>query len=153
MSSAIAADPRDGRLLAQAPVQGASGYVVSMQTGAGTVGDALYTLRLSAALAFLVCVLAALVLSRDLANRFQTGITDLAARCRALANGEPLPPRRRQGASDELDNLAREFDAMAGRLRHAAEGRERALAAQTRGQLVLTALGPGFTASCVSMAA
>jgi len=30
---------------------------------------------------------------------------------------------------------------------------ERALAAQTRGQLVLTALGPGFTASCVSMAA
>jgi alkylresorcinol/alkylpyrone synthase len=30
---------------------------------------------------------------------------------------------------------------------------ERALAAQTRGQLVLTALGPGFTASCLAMAA
>jgi alkylresorcinol/alkylpyrone synthase len=30
---------------------------------------------------------------------------------------------------------------------------ERALAAQTRGNLVLTALGPGFTASCVSLAA
>ena len=30
---------------------------------------------------------------------------------------------------------------------------ERALAAKTQGQLVLTALGPGFTASCVSMAA
>jgi alkylresorcinol/alkylpyrone synthase len=30
---------------------------------------------------------------------------------------------------------------------------ERALAAKARGQLVLTALGPGFTASCVSMAA
>ena len=30
---------------------------------------------------------------------------------------------------------------------------ERALAAKTRGQLVLTALGPGFTASCMAMAA
>ena len=30
---------------------------------------------------------------------------------------------------------------------------ERVLAAKTRGQLVLTAFGPGFTASCVSMAA
>jgi len=30
---------------------------------------------------------------------------------------------------------------------------ERALAAKARGQLVLTALGPGFTASCVSLAA
>ncbi|HEX3915850.1 MAG TPA: type III polyketide synthase [Caulobacteraceae bacterium] len=30
---------------------------------------------------------------------------------------------------------------------------ERALAAKTTGQLVMTALGPGFTASCVSMAA
>jgi alkylresorcinol/alkylpyrone synthase len=30
---------------------------------------------------------------------------------------------------------------------------ERALAAETKGQLVLTALGPGFTASCLSMAA
>lgn len=127
--SAIAADPRDGRLLAQAAVQGAGGYAVSMQTRADTVGDTLYILRLSAALAFLVCVLAALILSRDLASRFQTGITDLAARCRALASGEPLPPRRRHGSSDELDNLAREFDAMAGRLRHTAQGRERASAA------------------------
>jgi alkylresorcinol/alkylpyrone synthase len=30
---------------------------------------------------------------------------------------------------------------------------ERALAAGTRGRLVLTSLGPGFTASCLSMAA
>jgi alkylresorcinol/alkylpyrone synthase len=30
---------------------------------------------------------------------------------------------------------------------------ERALAAKAKGNLVVTALGPGFTASCVSMAA
>ncbi|MDR3386570.1 MAG: diguanylate cyclase [Rudaea sp.] len=125
VSSAMAGDQDDGRLLAQAAVPGADGYAVGMQTRADTVGDTLYILRLSAALAFLVCVLAALVLSRHLARRFQISITDLAARCRALANGEPLPPRRHAGR-DELDDLAREFDAMAGRLRNAAEGRERA---------------------------
>ncbi len=127
--SATLGDPYDGRLLARAAVPGAAGYTIGMQTRPDAVGETLYILRLSAVLAFLVCVLAALVLSRDLARRFQTSITDLAARCRALANGEPLPPRRRQGASDEMDTLAREFDAMAGRLRHTAEGRERALAA------------------------
>ena len=52
-------------------------------------GD-LYSLRLYAALAFCVCVLAALVLSRHLALRFLARITDLTARCRALASGEPV---------------------------------------------------------------
>ncbi len=70
-------------------------------------------------------MLAALTLSRHLAGRFQANITDLTARCHALANGDPLPPRR-PGARDEFDKLTREFDAMAGRLRHTAEGRERA---------------------------
>ncbi len=90
-------------------------------------GD-LYTLRLYAALAFCVCVLAALVLSRHLALRFLARITDLTARCRALASGEALPPRK-AGPRDEFDNLSREFDAMAGRLRHTAQDRERAHAA------------------------
>lgn len=88
----------------------------------------LYTLRLYAALAFCVCVLAALLLSRHLARRFLARITDLTARCRALAAGESLPPRK-PGPRDEFDNLSREFDAMAGRLRHSAQDRERAHAA------------------------
>jgi len=91
------------------------------------VGD-LNTLRLYAALAFLVCVLAALLLARHLARRFLARITDLTARCRALASGEALPPRK-PGPRDEFDNLGREFDAMAGRLRHSAQDRERAHAA------------------------
>lgn len=91
------------------------------------VGD-LSTLRLYAALAFLVCVLAALLLARHLARRFLARITDLTARCRALASGEALPPRK-PGPRDEFDNLGREFDAMAGRLRHSAQDRERAHAA------------------------
>lgn len=85
----------------------------------------LYTLRLSAALAFLFCVLAALVLSRVLAGRIVARITDLAFRCRVLAAGQPLPSRP-PGANDELDDLAREFDAMAARLREAAQDRENA---------------------------
>jgi diguanylate cyclase (GGDEF)-like protein len=95
-------------------------------TAAQVVGaDHLDTLRLYAALAFLVCVLAALLLSRILAGRLLARINDLTERCRALANGDPLPPR---GAvpRDEFDNLSREFDAMAGRLRHSAADRERA---------------------------
>jgi diguanylate cyclase (GGDEF)-like protein len=123
--AALAADPHDGRLTARAPVPGAASYAIQVETGAGRVGEQLYTLRLSAALAFLVCVLAASILSRHLAGRFQISITDLIARCHALANGDPLPPRR-PGARDEFDKLTREFDAMAGRLRHTAEGRERA---------------------------
>jgi diguanylate cyclase (GGDEF)-like protein len=90
-------------------------------------GD-LNTLRLYAVLAFLVCVLAALLLARHLAKRFLARIVDLTARCRALANGESLPPRR-SSPRDEFDNLSREFDAMAGRLRHAAADREHAYAA------------------------
>jgi len=85
----------------------------------------LYALRLSAALAFLVCVLAALVLSRLLANRIVARITDLAFRCRVLAAGQPLPSLP-TGKADELDDLAREFDAMAARLRDAARDRENA---------------------------
>ena len=83
----------------------------------------LYTLRLYAALAFLVCVLVALILSRVLANRIVARITDLAYRCRVLAAGQPLPPLP-AGRDDELDDLAREFDAMAARLREAARDRE-----------------------------
>lgn len=88
----------------------------------------LQTLRLYAALAFLVCVLAALLLSRHLAGRFLLRITDLIERCRALASGE-LPAPRRGSPRDEFDDLSREFDAMAGRLRLAAQDREQAYAA------------------------
>ena len=127
--SALAAPPSvEDRLSMRAPVAGEGGYVVGIDMRSSEAAEKLYILRLSAALAFLVCVLAALILSRHLAGRFLASITDLAARCRALANGDPLPPRR-PGPRDELDDLTREFDAMAGRLRHAAEGREQALAA------------------------
>jgi diguanylate cyclase (GGDEF)-like protein len=85
-------------------------------------------LRMSTGLAFLVCVLIAAVFSRHLSRIFVARMTDLAARCRALANNEPLPPRG-MSPRDDFDNLALEFDAMAGRLRHAAESREQAYAA------------------------
>lgn len=129
-SSATDAAPaaRAGDLGALAPLPGGAGYAVDLAMRRGEVGEKLYILRLSAALAFLVCVLVALLLSRHLAGRIIARITDLTARCRALANGEPLPPRR-PGPHDELDDLAREFDAMAGRLRHAAASREQAAAA------------------------
>jgi diguanylate cyclase (GGDEF)-like protein len=95
-------------------------------TAAQVIGvEHLHTLRLYAALAFLVCVLAALLLARVLAGRLLARINDLTARCRALANGE-FPSPRRSGPRDEFDNLGREFDAMAGRLRLAAQDRERA---------------------------
>ena len=118
----------DGRLSVRAPVPGDGEFGVGIETRPNRVSEHLYFLRLSAALAFLVCVLAALMLSRHLSRLFQHSITDLVARCRALANGEPLPPRH-AGPSNEFDGLAREFDAMAGRLKAAAEGRERASAA------------------------
>jgi diguanylate cyclase (GGDEF)-like protein len=117
-----------GDISARVPVPARPDYLVGIEMSAGEVGEKLEFLRLSAVLAFLVCVLAALVLSRILASRFLTRITDLAARCRALASNEPLPPRR-PGPRDEMDDLAREFDAMAGRLRHTAESREKAAAA------------------------
>lgn len=115
----------ENRLSMRVPVAGEGGYGVGIDMHSSEVAEKLYILRLSAALAFLACVLAALILSRHLAGRFLARITDLAARCRALANGDPLPSRH-PGPRDELDDLAHEFDAMAGRLRHAAEGRERA---------------------------
>ena len=127
--SALEAPPSvENRLNMRAPVAGDASFVVGIDMRSSEAAEKLYILRLSAALAFLVCVLAALILSRHLARRFLVSITDLVLRCRALASGEPLPPRR-PGPRDELDQLTHEFDAMAGRLRHAAEGRERALAA------------------------
>jgi diguanylate cyclase (GGDEF)-like protein len=118
----------ENRLNMRAAVPGDGSYIVGIDMLSSEAAEKLYILRLSAALAFLVCVLAALILSRHLSRRFLASITELVARCHALANGEPLPPRR-PGPSDELDQLTHEFDAMAGRLRHAAEGRERALEA------------------------
>ena len=118
----------ENRLNMRVPVPGDAGYVVAIDMRSTEAAEKLYILRLSAALAFLACVLAALILSRHLARRFLARITDLVARCHALANGEALPPRS-PGPQDELDQLTREFDSMAGRLRVAAEGRERALAA------------------------
>jgi diguanylate cyclase (GGDEF)-like protein len=127
-SAQAARDSAQSGATALAAVAGDHGYFAGIEMHGSEVREKLYILRLSAALAFLVCVLAALVLSRHLAGRFLARIGDLAARCRALANGEPLPPRR-PGPRDELDDLAHEFDAMAGRLRHAAQGREQAHAA------------------------
>jgi len=92
------------------------------------IDERLYALRLGTALAFLVCILVAAILSRHLAQVFVARTADLAARCRALANNEPLPPRG-TAPRDDFDNLALEFDAMAGRLRHSAERREQAYAA------------------------
>ncbi len=119
-SESIALLSAENRLSMRAPVPGDGGYVVGIEMRSTEAAEKLYILRLSAALAFLACVLAALILSRHLAGRFLSRINDLVARCRALANGDPLPPRW-PGPRDELDNLAREFDAMAGRLRHAAQ--------------------------------
>ncbi|MGH8040469.1 MAG: diguanylate cyclase [Rudaea sp.] len=124
-SAAVPADIDAGTV--HAPVAGGA-YRVGVELRPGATTDNLYTLRLSAALAFLVCVLAAMLLGRHLAWRLLARITDLIGRCRALATGEPLPSRR-PGPRDEFDRLTREFDAMAGRLRHAAEDRERAHAA------------------------
>lgn len=129
LAASNGSDPKDTQSLStRAPVSGDGNYAVVVQMRSDDVAGKLYILRLSAALAFLVCVLAALILSRDLARRILVRITDLAARCRALANGDPLPPRR-PGPRDELDDLTREFDSMAGRLRHSAEGTQRAHAA------------------------
>jgi len=115
----------EGDIVARAPVRGSGGYIVGAVLRNSAAGENLYALRLAAVLAFLLCALAALVLSRVLANRILARITDLAFRCRMLAAGQPLPPRP-PGAPDELDDLAREFDAMATRLREAGQERESA---------------------------
>lgn len=125
---ALRADARDDRLRVSTPLLADANYSIVVETRPGRVGEHLYILRLTTALAFLVCVLAAIILSRIAANRFQASIHDLVVRCRKLAAGEPLPPRH-AGPRDEFDDLAREFDAMAGRLKSAAEGRERATVA------------------------
>ena len=106
----------------------ASRQLSNLPIAAADATDRLNALRTSALLAFGVCVLIAAILSRHLAKVLLTRFNDLAARCRALANNEPLPPRR-VGPRDDLDELAHEFDAMAGRLRHTAESREHAYAA------------------------
>jgi len=118
----------EGDLDARAPLRSDGHFVVATVLRRGAIGENLYILRTAAALAFLLCVLAALVLSRVLANRILARITDLAFRCRMLAAGQPLPPRP-AGAQDELDDLAHEFDAMAMRLRDSAQERESAAAA------------------------
>jgi diguanylate cyclase (GGDEF)-like protein len=122
------APPTEGEIAARVPVRGDGNYAVGVVMRSGAVGENLYSLRVGAALAFLLCALAALVLSRVLANRILARITDLAFRCRMLAAGQPLPPRP-PGAQDELDDLAHEFDQMAARLRDAAQERESAAAA------------------------
>ena len=118
----------EGDLQARAPLRGDPHFAVDAVLRRGAIGENLYALRIGAALAFLLCALAALMLSRVLANRILVRITDLAFRCRMLAAGQPLPPRP-PGAKDELDDLAREFDAMAARLRDSAQERESAAAA------------------------
>jgi diguanylate cyclase (GGDEF)-like protein len=109
-------------------IPNAAKYGVRVAMAESDLSDRLYTLRMSTALAFLVCVLIAAIISRHLSRIFVMRMSDLAARCRALANNEPLPPRG-MSPRDDFDNLALEFDAMAGRLRHAAESREQAYAA------------------------
>lgn len=126
--TAEAASNASGELDAYTAVPDASAYGVRVSMAAADVNERLSTLRMSTALAFLLCVLIAAILSRHLSRIFVTRMTDLAARCRALANNEPLPPRG-MSPRDDFDNLALEFDAMAGRLRHAAESREQAYAA------------------------
>jgi len=124
-SSDSEAPATEGDFDVHAPISGARQYTVGVVMRRGAVAENLYTLRLGVALAFLLCALAALVLSRILANRILARITDLAFRCRMLAAGQPLPSRP-LAAQDELDDLAREFDAMATRLREAAHERESA---------------------------
>jgi diguanylate cyclase (GGDEF)-like protein len=119
------APPTEGDFNTRAPIHGEGHYSLEVVMRNGAVGENLYTLRVGAALAFLLCVLAALVVSRLLANRILARITDLAWRCRVLAAGQPLPPRP-PGAHDELDDLAHEFDQMAARLRAAAHESESA---------------------------
>jgi len=124
-SSDADAAPTAGDLDARAPVHGAGGFAVDIVLRRGAIAENLYTLRLGAVLAFLLCALAALILSRVLANRILARITDLAFRCRVLASGQPLPPRP-PGVHDELDELADEFDQMAARLRASAQDQESA---------------------------
>ena len=119
---------RTDELDVYASIPNATKYSVHVAMGESDLSDRLYTLRMSTALAFLVCVLIAAIISRHLSRIFVMRMNDLAARCRALANNEPLPPRG-MSPRDDFDNLALEFDAMAGRLRHTAESREQAYAA------------------------
>lgn len=119
---------RLGDLAVQIEVPKSTAHSVRVTMTAADVSERLYTLRTSATLAFLVCILIAAILSRHLARIFLARLSDLAIRCRALAANEPLPPRR-PGPRDDLDDLAMEFDAMAGRLRHSAESREQAYSA------------------------
>ncbi len=114
------------QITARAPIAGSRNYFVVAQLGGAETSQELSVLRVRAMIAFLVCVLAALFIGRHLAGRILARITDLARRCRALASGEPLPPRH-SGAHDELENLISEFDDMARRLRRTAEQREEAL--------------------------
>ena len=125
---------RDGQpaLLALAPVPGQqpANYVVGVRMIPGATTERLNVLRLSAAGAFLVTVLAALILSRIITTRFRTRMDSLIARCHALGKGEPLPAPERPD-SDEVAAVLAEFDVMAAELRTTQAQREQALAAVT----------------------
>lgn len=127
----VAVASREGNdLSAFAPVEGAPRYVVGVRLGAASLQQSLRTLRLSTLGGLLFGVLAALVLSRLLAESLQRRIALLGQRCHALAAGEPLPPNQ-TAIGDEFDRVIADFDATAQRLREAAAGREEALSALT----------------------
>ncbi len=126
----------EGTWIALAPVGGSGEYAVGLQTQPGVIAERLRTLRLSTALALLACVLAALVLSRIITQRFHARMNSLIVRCRALANGEPLPKPEGRDA-DEVAAVLGEFDAMAERLRATQAGREQALDALTEANRTL----------------
>jgi diguanylate cyclase (GGDEF)-like protein len=111
-------------------------YVAGVRLNAASLQSGLRTLRLSTLGGLLLAVLAALVLSRLLAESLQQRIAALGERCRALATGEPLPGDSAT-IGDEFDRVIGDFDTMAQRLREAAGGREEALAALTEANLKL----------------
>lgn len=106
-------------------------YFVGVRLNAESLQRSLHLLRLSALGAILFGVLAALVLSRLLAERLLFRIRLLGDRCRALAAGEPQPTDQRP-IGDEFDRVIADFDATAQRLREASAQRETALAALTQ---------------------
>ncbi|MDC8011208.1 GGDEF domain-containing protein [Tahibacter soli] len=128
----IAAAGAEGNdLFALAPIAAApSRYVAGVRFRASSLQESLRTLRLSTLGGLLFGVLAALVLSRLLAESLQRRIALLGERCRALAAGDALPPNQ-VAIGDEFDRVIADFDATAQRLREAAGGREDALTALT----------------------
>jgi len=122
-------DGDSGGLEALAPIGKGTPYVIGARLKPGVVEEDLRLLRLSSLGAFLICMLAALVFSRVLAQRLHGRIAAIVARCRALANSEPLPATSK--GHDEFETVIGEFDAMAERLRHSQKDLEQALGAVT----------------------